>query len=207
MKKIIALLSVLMLSILLCACGKTMTKEEMMESALKVDQYQINNDSVQNAAKAKSLYCDAVLWVEGTVMAIEEDHFEMGTQDWRIDVYLPAEELMNLRNKQTISVVGKTKKDTKKVEYTVSGHSGTSTHYVMSDAYLVQDKFELTGKIMGTNASYGGFNFKVGDSSYLKVLHFDESVDRSNAKVNEDGTITVRGILCDNHIYDAVIVE
>ena len=73
MKKILATLLTVIFCLSMVACGstsdskggtsdstnsteKTLTKEEMLEQALSVDQYKINNDSVQNAAKAKLLY-------------------------------------------------------------------------------------------------------------------------------------------------------
>ena len=228
MKKTISLLLALVMCLSLCACGggndtpetteaptetttpevKVMTKEEMLEQAVAVDQIDINNDSFENIVKAKSMYCNAILLLEGTIFEIKEDHIEVGTSDWLVDVYLPVEDMINLRNKQKILVVGQTNDTIEETTWSYGEYSGTNHHYSMPTAYLVQDKFEVTGKIHSASDAYeNGFNFKVGDNPYLWVLFFDESFDRSNAKANEDGSITVLGIVCDSHIYDAIIVE
>ena len=225
MKRTISLLLALVLCLSLCACGgsnsdtpeateatapeiKVMTKEEMLEQAVAVDQTAINNVSFENIVKAKSLYCNAVLLLEGTIFEIKEDHIEVGISDWLVDVYLPIEDMINLRNQQKILVVGQTNDTIEETTWTYDGYSGTTHHYSMPNAYLVQDKFEVTGKIHSANNSFeNGFNFQVGDNPYLWVLFFDETIDRSNAKVNEDGSITVLGVVCDSHIYDAIIVE
>ena len=224
MKKTISLLLALVMCLSLCACGggnsdtpdtsntaettapevKTMTKEEMLEQAVTVDKTTIQNDTIENIVKAKSMYCNAVLLLEGNVSEIKQDHIVFGNSDFSIDVYLPEEDLINLRSGQKIVVVGQTTDTIEETTATFEGFSYSTYHYSMPNAYLVQDKFEVTGQKWDKSYDGKGYNFKIGDNPYLWIVYFDESVDIENVPAGE---LTVFGVVCNTHIYDAVIVE
>ena len=125
MKKAISLLLVLVMCLSLCACGggnntsdttstnapveAVPTKEELLAQAQAVDYTTIHNDSIENLEKAKSLYCNATLKLDGTIYEIKEDHVRIGNGlTWGVSVYLPTEDLIALEKWQRIVVIGKT---------------------------------------------------------------------------------------------------
>lgn len=242
MKKALSLILALVLCLSLYACGDgienatpestnpestnsettapeatAMSKEDMLAIAEVVSPVQIKKDTNSNIAKAKQLYCGKVLEVTGVVAAIKENYVEIGVDTSVagavIDVYLPTEELLLLKSRQKITIVGKTNDVTN--ETTSSGPMGmewVKTHYTMPEAYLVNDTFEVTGKLFGANQSYApAYNFDVG-TSVTKLLYFADGVDLSAIKSST--TFTVKGKIflgsiedTDFVIRDAIIVE
>ena len=71
------------------------TLQFAIAEALAVDYTTINNDSFDNLAKAKSLYCNATLKLDGVVCEIKEDHVRIGNGlSWGVSVYLPVLQLL-----------------------------------------------------------------------------------------------------------------
>ena len=229
MKKTISLLLALVMCLSLCACGggndtpdtivtnapeeAVPTKEELLAQALAVDYTTINNDSFDNLAKAKSLYCNATLKLDGVVCEIKEDHVRIGNgMSWGVSVYLPVEELIDLEKWQRIVVVGKTTDEI--IEE--ANFTGTLSLYQMPEAYLVDDYFEYQVTLKGKNESYdGAWNILLGDSNYANLVYFADGVDlssyntSSNGNPGEDITILAKSKF-DNYsswvYYDATII-
>lgn len=204
MKKAISLLLALVLCLSLCACGggnetpeteapsettapdvTKLSKEELLTQALAVDYTTINNDSFENLAKAKSLYCNATLKLDGTVYEIKEDHVRIGNGlSWGVSVYLPTEELIDLEKWQRIVVVGKTTDEIIEEQ----SYAGTLSLYQMTEAYLVDDYFEYQVKLKGKNGSYdGAWNILLGDSDYANLVYFADGVDLSSFNTSSNG--------------------
>lgn len=234
MKKLLSLILALVMCLSLCACGSdkgkdntnntgknpeatTMSKEDMLAAAEVVTPSQITQDTNSNIAKAKQLYCGKVLEVTGVVAAVKENYVEIGVDTSVagavIDVYLPTEELLLLESRQKVTIVGKTNDVTS--ETTSSGPMGmewVKTHYTMPEAYLVNDTFEVSGKLFGKNQSYApAYNFDDG-TSVTKLLYFADGVDLS--VIGSGATFTVKGKIylgsindTDFVIRDAIIVE
>ena len=234
MKKLLALLLVTVMSISLAACGKdaasaegdntstgeatsdVTTKDDMLAEALSVDCTTINNDSFDNLARAKSLYCNATLKLDGTISEIKEDHVRLGTNpSWQVSVYLPTEELLTLEKGQYIVVVGKTTDEIME-ENGANGIPVTLSLYQMPEAYLVNDYFEYQGTLKGKNESYdGAWNFLLGDSNYANLVYCADGVDLSSYETSSNGnpseniTILAKAKLKNNSFeyYDATIIE
>ena len=201
MKQAISLLLALVLCLSLCACGggndtpdptvtnapeeAVPTKEELLAQALAVDYTTINNDSFENLAKAKSLYCNATLKLDGTIYEIKEDHVRIGNGlTWGVSVYLPTEDLIALEKWQRIVVVGNTTDEI--IEET--NHAGTLSLYQMPAAYLVDDYFEYQVTLKGKNGSYdGAWNILLGDSDYANLVYFADGVDLSLFNTSSNG--------------------
>lgn len=231
MKKIFALLLALLMTIAMVACGEetasaednntateentsnVTAKDDMLAEALSVDYTTINNDSFDNLAKAKSLYCNATLKLDGVVCEIKEDHVRIGNGvSWGVSVYLPVEELIDLEKWQRIVVVGKTTDEIIKE----TNFTGTLSLYQMPEAYLVDDYFEYQVTLKGKNESYeGAWNILLGNSSYANLVYFADGVDlssyntSSNGNPGEDITILAKSKF-DNYsswvYYDATII-
>lgn len=207
MKKILSLLLVAIMSISMVACGEsttsaeesntsieesttnTATKEDMLNEALSVDYTTIHNDSIENLAKAKSLYCNATLKIDGTVWEIKEDHVRIGNGlYWGVSVYLPTEELIGLEIGQRIVVVGKTTDEIIEEEYEAFEYTETMSLYQMPEAYLVDDYFEYQVTLKGKNESYdGAWNILLGDSDYANLVYFADGVDLSSFNTSSNG--------------------
>ena len=201
MKKALSLILALVLCLSLCACGggndtpdttdtkapeeAVPTKEELLAQALAVDYTTINNDSFENLAKAKSLYCNATLKLDGTIYEIKEDHVRIGNGlTWGVSVYLPTEDLIALEKWQRIVVVGNTTDEI--IEET--NHTGTLSLYQMPEAYLVDDYFEYQVTLKGQNGSYdGAWNILLGDSDYANLVYFADGVDLSSFNTSSNG--------------------
>lgn len=207
MKKLLALLLVAVMSFSMVACGEqttsaeenntsteettsnVITKDDMLAEAQSVDYTTIHNDSVENLAKAKSLYCNATLKVDGTVWEIKEDHVRIGNGlYWGVSVYLPTEELIGLEIGQRIVVVGKTTDEIIEEEYEAFGYTETMSLYQMPEAYLVADYFEYQVTLKGKNGSYeGAWNILLGDSDYANLVYFADGVDLSSFNTSSNG--------------------
>lgn len=194
---------------------KAFSKEELLNTAEEVSLAQINTETFSNAIKAKKLYCGKVLKLSGVVYEIEDDRvilrvaeeFSIGKAG--IAVNLPDESLILLQKGQQVTVVGMTNEDVE--EYAVTP-VWTTMLYVMSQAYIVQDTFRITGEAWSTNDDFmPAFNFSVEDLWYSPLVYFAEGVDTSVFPDNER-TITVEGkFIYDGEklsdIVDAIIVE
>ena len=214
LKKIIALILVVVLCFSFAACGnKTPAKDELLAVAEEYSATDIQNDSIENIVSAKQKYCNKTLLLSGTVRNIKEDHIELSASygsNYMIDVYLSADELANLKSGQFIKVVGITTDEIFEDEEKAAEYTFNYSHYQMRTAYLVDDRLEITGILKGENNSYKpAFNIKIGDSDYLKLVYFADSVDTSTFEYGQEITITAKAIHENNSwkYYDATIVQ
>lgn len=199
MKKIFAFLMVLLL-ICLTACSRgdiseaesqsvqateeqatiaVLTKDEMLAQAVDADATDINNDSFDNLARAKMAYCNKILRLTGTIKSIAEDHIVLGSgSTYEIAVYLPLEELILVDSGQKVAVVGQMSDELIESSENIGEYTFEYTTYQMPQAYLVQEKFEINGVLKGVNNSYApAFNIQIGESNYLRLIYFSDSVD------------------------------
>lgn len=169
-------------------------KEDFLSQAEEVTAEDVYNDSTNNIVSAKEKYCNKVLLLEGFIWEIEEDHIVLGTSfgsTYEISVYLPTEEMVNLERYQQIIVVGKTTDEIVEVPKSESNYS--FHYYQMPTAYLVQDRFEYTGKIhFVAGGSYDGASFIVyvgndNNSDYKNYapIFFADDVDTGSLTTDQ----------------------
>ncbi len=232
MKRITASALALVLLLILCACGAStpaetatpssevvetdaveeakMTKEEMLAGATATTMEDIDNASVENIAKAKQLYCDKVLLLEGSVLRIEEDYIILGDllPVYEMRVYLPLDDLVNLTSGQEITVVVKTEPEIKEEVDVVNGTTFTTKCYEALQAYLVKDTIEWTCKLDSKSESYeGAYNVKVDGSSVLKLVYFaaDAEIPAMGTTVKVEGKRIAKNV--GGGLFDAHIIE
>ena len=230
MKKILQLILAATLMLSLAACGgkgttsngsNTMSKEEMLEAAEVAEEVEMYNALFENIVNAKQTYCGKILEVKAPVLTIEEDYIEVG-QTGALIVYLPEEDIINLKPLQWITVVGRTKDDIQTETQVMGGTEWERQYFVMEQAYLVTDRYEYTGTPKSENDSYtGAWNVEFSDQMpkevydaaedrfvmaqhYTKVVYFDESIDVSQY-IGEEITFTAQCI--DGKYYNAMIVQ
>ena len=216
MKRMASLILAILVGLLLCACGsnaetaqttepteKVVSKEEMLQSAEEIPLVQINDDTFDNIVKAKQLYCGKVIKLSGIVYQIQEGRVILRAEEHNtlgkagIAVSLSDEELMLLGKGQKIDVVGQISDDTENY-VNIANFNYESTFFLMTQAYVVQDRYEVTGELGGANTSFEpSYDFAIGGSNFYNRVYFAENVDTSGIDMNKD-VITVEGKL----IYD-----
>ena len=232
MKKLIALFleAIMCLSLIACGGGNDapeatdaptetpapeevkMTKEEMLAIAEEYTAGNIQNDSIENIARAKMKYCNKTILLSGTVRSIQEDYIELSASygaNYMIDVYLPLEELVLLEQGQYITVVGTTTDEIIDASENVAEYTFDYSHYQMPDAYFVKDTLEVTGILKGVSNSYApAFNIQIGESNVLKLIYFAESVDTSTLEYGQEITFVAKAVSKNDnwHYYDAEII-
>ena len=163
-------------------------KEKLLSQAVDGDAYDINNDSFDNHVKAKNSYCNKVLKLKGTVIEIAEDHVILGgsySTEYRVNVYLPTEEMLNLEKGESIVVVGETNDELVEDTENVAQYSFDYHYYQMPTAYLVQDRFEITGTL-GSKNTYQedpkAYYILIGEgnSGYEQNIFFADDVDTAS---------------------------
>lgn len=221
MKRLIALLLAVALSLSLAACGgggdttsdgsgdttgdesSSMSKEEMLEVATIADEIEMGNALVENIPNAKKTYCGKVLEVTSIISSINEDSVSLGQVGSFLTVYLPEENIANLQVQQSITVVGMTNDDIQTDTQVVNGTEFEQQHFVMEQAYLVTDRYEFTGTVKSENDSYiGAWNVEFPGQSVQKVVYFDDGINVSQY-IEEEITFTAKVI--DFKYYNAII--
>ena len=185
-----------------------LSKEELLNIAKKVDAIDINNDTFDNVVSAKQKYCNTVLMINGVVRSIAEDHIEFGGQytDHLIDVYLPLDEIAELKTKQAINVVGETSDEVIKVSQNYSPYTADVYHYQMPHAYLAKDRYEVKGVVQTAGIKIYSSKGELLDG--IKSVHWAEGVDKKKYEW-QDVVISAK-IIYENDqpvYYDAYIVE
>lgn len=231
MKKIIALFLAAIMCLSLIACGGNnapetnetptettapeevkMSKDEMLAIAEEYTAGDIQNDSIENIARAKQKYCNKTILLSGTVRNIQEDYIELSAMysaNYIIDVYLPIDELVMLEQGQYITVVGTTTDEIIDASENVAEYTFDYSHYQMPDAYFVKDTLEVTGILKGVSNSYApAFNIQIGESNVLKLIYFAESVDTSTLEYGQEITFVAKAVSKNDnwHYYDAEII-
>lgn len=229
MKKLFALMLAAALALSLTACGGGtgdgsisgsgegstpgggMTKEEMLEQAIECSEDTINDDTLDNMARAKQTYCGKTLLIKGQVTEISSDYITMGRVNTYIKVYLPVEDIVNLEYKQFITIVGNMGEEITEGTFAPDIPQKVYT-YEVSPAYLVADTYEFTGTPIDENDSFpGAWNVEFSDvpnPEYRRLVYFDSSVDVSQY-VGKEITFSAKVVSGENsNTYsNAVIVE
>lgn len=177
MKKALSLLLAFVMCLSLCACGggndkenndtstndstreKSISKDEMMQCAVEIDDYK--SAMQENKARAEATYIGNVYYITGKVSNIESDHIDVGD----FTVYLPREDIMQVSKGQQIKVVGKI--DSLSYETVSDGWGGYYDECtgVMSSAYFVTDRFDVNGTLIMYYISLRDINGKT-DNRY-----------------------------------------
>lgn len=233
MKKTLALILIGALTLSLAACGgsngkennntsstgnttssggvedstPSMTKEEMLEVAVNGDISELNSLIADNILSAKQAYCGKVLTMKHAVDEIKEDCIIFNHGMGSVIVYLPEEDIINLKAKQYITIVGITSEDfitTKESRYGPMAEDYTDC--IMEQAYLVADRYEYSGTPKSKNSDFdGAWNVEfsnVSNPQYLRLVYFDDSVDAGQYEGKE---ITFSAKVIDGKYYDVVI--
>lgn len=118
-----------------------MTKEEMLQVAVEIDDYR--TEMMDNIARAEAKYVGNVYYITGHVSDISNDHLNVGD----FTVYLPTEDIIKVSTGQKITVVGKI--DSVSYDEISDGWGGyiLQCSGVMSNAYFVTDITEVTGTL------------------------------------------------------------
>ena len=219
MKKLLALMLAAALALSLVACGggggagdnntseeTTMTKEEMLEQAIECDTITISSDTTSNIVRATQTYCEKILLITGRIGKISADHIQIDPDPIvRYKVYLPVEEIANLEVGQYVTIVGQTGAEIKE-EPIGPGIPQNIYVYEVSPAYFVTDRYEYTGTPTSKNTDFpGAWNVKFPNSSYQRLVYFDESVDVSQYEGKEI-TFSAK-YYYEKEYHDAVIIE
>lgn len=213
MKKVISvLLTVMLVCLCFTACGgsKTISKEEMLETAEEYSVTNIQNDSVNNIVNAKQKYCNKTLLLYGYVRHIKEDHIELCASysaNYMVDVFLPLEELSVLQDGQIIKVVGITTDEIKDDSEIAAEFTFEYKHYQMPSAYLVEDRVTVEGTLKGMNKN--AYNILIGTSNVYKLVYFADSVDTSEFTFGTEVKFSAKGFVRNNniHYYEAEIID
>lgn len=205
----------MMLTFFGCSNGNTsskgaMTQEEMLAEATEMTG-EMWKKAAENNAYAESLVGNVYSFM-GIVSDIEADYAVMSVKhDYSfisgfltLHVYLPSEQLIELKQGLQLSVVGKIE-EMKNEELQVSGTKENQAVYVMNLAYVVEDHFVFEGELLGENKSYGGWNVVIGDSDIAYIVHFADGVDTSNFKYAQKIKFLAR--FFGGSFDDATIVE
>ena len=173
----------------------------MLEQATEAQAHEIDNASNENMALAKQNYCNQVLKLTGQITKIAEDHIELGTGIYVVDVYLPVDELVTLQTNQQVTIVGQT---TDSIEKDSNGIS----HYQMPTAYFVTDHYEVRCVIQTSGIKLINAEGKQVDG--IRTVHWAEGVDNSQYTWQEV-TISAKFIYNSTtakwEYHDATIVE
>lgn len=182
------------------------TMEEMLAEAAEVDFGDITHESINNLARAKSLYCNKTLLLSEYIVTIESDHIEIGTSQYVIDVYLPLEDMINLQENQMVTIVGETDDSYETTTSVSGGYTFSRDHYRMPFAYLVKDRYERTGVLRKD-----GRAFYLETKNGFLYLEFADEVDSVEIEslIGKEITIGFKYLLDGSHtrFFDAVIVK
>lgn len=191
------------------------TKDDLMASATEVSYTELYNMTFEDIAKAKKRFCGTDIIIDGYVRDIEADCAILTIDDSGvvlIDVFLPLEELVFLKERQKVTIVGHLDDDVEQRDENEAQNTLKHTHYSMKTAYVVTDVYEITGKLLGSNnRDPNAFNFAVPPTSNIYgLIYFADGVNTSKyATGGSDctATITVRAkIDWDGNITEAVPV-
>lgn len=150
------------------------TKEEMIDMAIEIDNYE--KAMKENLLRAKEKYIGNVYFVTGRVHDIDDEGVWVGN----FKVSLPAEDIIRLDFGQKVTVVGKVESLSSEVSndgfFQTTIYSGE-----MSNGYLVQDTFELSGSIV---FYYTGYRNLAG--TYIDHTEGESQYWRFYLKTNEN---------------------
>lgn len=184
----------------------SMTKEEMLQIAEDGDVSELNSLIAENIVSAKQAYCGKTLIMEHTVDEIKEDCIIFNHGMGSVIIHLPEEDIISLKTKQYITIVGITNDEfitTKESRYGPMAFDYTDC--VMEQAYLVADRYEYTGTPKSKNSDFNGaWNVEFQNHSVQQLVYFDESIDVTQYVGKE---ITFSAKVIDGKYYDIIIID
>ena len=141
------------------------TEDEILADAIEFSWDNFNTDMKENKIRAEEKYIGNAFLITGYIVSIENDHVDVSVDvDAAVEynhynmsgsnyftVPLPVDTIVELNNDQRVTIVGKidsfSSEDSQEV---VGGFTVTKTkvHGVMSNCYLVNDTFEISGKLI-----------------------------------------------------------
>lgn len=189
MRKVLASILALVVSISLCACSKEIqktdnsvsmvtqdkhnleetktTKEEMLGSASELDIAALSRATKENQVKARQDYAGNCYTYSGYVLSINDGSAQIGLADteYHFNVLLENDDLAQLAVNEYVTVVGNVldvSVETQKIEYVGGSYEKTFFVGTMEPAWLISDTFELTGTLeMFEHSFYYSGNLKV----------------------------------------------
>ena len=232
MKRLLALMLAAALALSLVACGggngagdtntsstgngdttstdtPSMTKEEMLETAEDGNISELHHLIAENILSAKQAYCGKVLTFRGNIYGIKEDYITFNHGKGSIIVYLPAEDIVNLKTDQWVTIIGLTNDEFITTKESRGGEPTSDyTDCIMEQAYLVTDRYEYTGIPKNENNSHpGAWDVEFPDSNnpaYLRLVYFDDSIDVSQY-VGKEITFSAKAI--DGDYFESAFVD
>lgn len=209
MKRKLSIILALMLCLSLCACGggndtpettvpeNSINKEEIVDTAVKLDGYTFYKEYESNKVKLSSQYEGTACLVAGTVYEIENDHIVVTDSNLMVNVYIPAEEIIELQKDQYVEVVGileniDFKQNMSKIWVTVDFNTG----------YLTKSTYTKTGVFRSYNSTDGSHPQGIclecindsGNTYYVELVLTEEQ----KAGLEHGTEITVEGALLIN---------
>lgn len=112
MKKVVALIMMVILAISVCSCG---SRESKIEKAIDLNWRLVHNEYISNPTSAKNAYHNKLVKWTAQVYHVDENFVDMANETSNgyplnsIKVYLDKDEIVKVRSGQTITVVGKLK--------------------------------------------------------------------------------------------------
>lgn len=209
MKKTISLILALIMCLPLCACGGgndtpataeaptettapeevLMTKDEMLANAVEIDNYEA--EFASNKLRAEEKYIGNNYLVTGNIIGIESDHIEIqsivdnSVGFGSISVALPKEDIMELTTGQRVQVVGRFESFNEEEIDMGYGYSEIVYNGVMTNGYLISDRFEVSGILRMYYVSFRDINGKTHNQ------YGDESAWNIGLDVTADNVIAV----------------
>ena len=184
----------------------SMTKEEMLQVAEDGDVSELNSLIAENIVSAKQAYCGKTLIMKHTVDEIKEDCIIFNHGMGSVIVHLPEEDIINVKTKQYITIVGITNDEFLTTKESIYGPMAEDyTDCVMEQAYLVTDRYEYTGTPKSKNSDFNGaWNVEFQNRSVQQLVYFDESIDVTQYVGKE---ITFSAKVIDGKYYDIIIID
>ena len=226
MKKLISLLSVLVMVIVLSGCGgASADKDSLLKDAAPLTAEDLDK-SVENAAFAETLVGNVYTFC-GSIGEIEKDHAVVSflipaetrfySAPMFANVYLPTDELAALEKGQQFEFVGKlAEMGTNEVQLAVDGSFEYPTMEFREAAItgdMPEFRFENTGKVVGPNLGLPDLNELYGDNSWsikhgnshaLETVFFRDDVELMD-RLGDEITYSYQWV--DGYAIDAYIVE
>ncbi len=207
MKKIIALILAIIMCLSLTACGSKMSKEEMLEVAVEIGNYR--KELNENQLRAQEKYVGNIYLITGYVSDLTPESIKIDG----FTITLSEEDIIKLENKQKVTIVGKV--DSLEIVENEEMLGGSNynipePHGIMSNAYVVEDKFDVSGmllfryvpSILSNGKTHGNFgeeeHWEVGidtidNNSYIVDYDMTDEIPVKHVIGKDIDTVTISG--------------
>lgn len=227
MKKTIAILLVFVSLFAYAGCGnqeaeeenpsgKVLTKEELLQDAIELDFMDFSVGVYDNTAKVKLNYCGKNVVLTGFIDDITEkevvffrvlDGLSSGNCA-EIRVPLPMESLATFDKRQQITVVGHMTEDFSTETRPHGEYTFNVKSFSMDTAYLVQDRWTVTGKVYVQTDSYSKADWYLAEPLDKETetrtdLYFRDGVAIPKEKTSVSLSVKVGS----SEYFDAILAE